>query len=73
MRAHGGILGRRACAWVVLVLVWLTATCVPAAAATFNSLEVSRDGDIYRLSADVYLDAPLPQVYRVLTDYNHLR
>lgn len=57
---------------VTLLLILLAGFCVPAVAATFNSLKVSRDGDIYRLSSDVYLDAPLPQVYRVLTDYNHL-
>lgn len=56
----------------ILLLAVLAGACSPASAATFNSLKISRDGDTYHLSADVYLNAPLPQVYRVLTDYNHL-
>lgn len=56
----------------ILLLVVLAEACSSASATSFNSLKISRDGDIYRLSADVYLNAPLPQVYRVLTDYNHL-
>ncbi len=43
-----------------------------AQAAHFYSLNVSHDGNQYTVSADVHLDAPLPQVYKVLTDYNHL-
>ena len=41
-------------------------------AAQFHSLEVTHHGARYQLSADVYLAAPLPQVYQVITDYNHL-
>jgi hypothetical protein len=58
--------------FVVLLLLLIPALCASAYAAQFHSLKVSRDGDTYHLSADVYLDAPPPQVYRVLTDYNHL-
>ena len=41
-------------------------------AAQFYSLKVSHDGGRYQVSADVHLAASLPQVYKVLTDYNHL-
>lgn len=57
---------------LAVALILTLGVCTRAYAAQFHALEISRDGDIYRLSADVYLDAPLPQVYRVLTDYNHL-
>lgn len=50
----------------------IASLCVSVHAAQFHSIKVSRNGDTYHLNADVYLDAPLPQVYRVLTDYNHL-
>lgn len=55
-----------------VALILTLGVCARGYAAQFHSLEVSRDGDVYRMNADVYLDAPLPQVYRVLTDYNHL-
>lgn len=55
-----------------VALLLITGLCVSVHAAQFHSIKVSRDGDTYHLNADVYLDAPLPQVYRVLTDYNHL-
>lgn len=57
---------------LAVALILTLGVCARAYAAQFHVLDVSRDGDVYRLSADVYLDAPLPQVYRVLTDYNHL-
>jgi len=41
-------------------------------AAHFYSFAVTHNGERYQVSADVYLDAPLPQVYQVLTDYDHL-
>lgn len=41
-------------------------------AAQFYTLKVSHVGDTYQVHADVHLAAPLPQVYKVLTDYNHL-
>jgi hypothetical protein len=44
----------------------------PAAAADFYSLQVSHDGDVYRVVADVHLAAPPAEVYQVLTDYEHL-
>ncbi|MGH8398798.1 MAG: SRPBCC family protein [Gammaproteobacteria bacterium] len=43
-----------------------------AQAARFYSLRVSHDGGQYQVSADVHLAAPMRQVYKVLTDYNHL-
>lgn len=43
-----------------------------AGAAQFQSLKVGRSGKLYSMTAQVYIDAPVPQVYRVLTDYNHL-
>ncbi|MDE2196258.1 MAG: SRPBCC family protein [Gammaproteobacteria bacterium] len=52
-------------------LLWLCAAG-GSRAATFYSISVSHDGDRYHVSADVHLAAPLPQVYQVLTDYNHL-
>lgn len=53
---------------LVLTLGWCTSAC----AAQFHSVKVSRSGKIYSMAAQVYIDAPLPDVYRVLTDYNHL-
>ena len=44
----------------------------PTAAAQFYSLEVSHDGGLYRMVADVHLAAPPDEVYKVLTDYEHL-
>jgi len=41
-------------------------------AASFYAFTVTSNGERYRVSADIYLDAPLPQVYAVLTDYDHL-
>ncbi|MDE2091991.1 MAG: SRPBCC family protein [Gammaproteobacteria bacterium] len=41
-------------------------------AAQFNAFVVTHNGGRYQVSADVYLAAPLPQVYQVLTDYDHL-
>ncbi|MDE2234312.1 MAG: SRPBCC family protein [Gammaproteobacteria bacterium] len=43
-----------------------------ARAVHFNSLHVRYHDGRYQVSADVYLEAPLPQVYQVLTDFNHL-
>lgn len=54
--------------WCLLILC----LCSSAYAAQFHSLHVSRNGKLYSMSAQVYLDAPVPQVYRVLTDYDHL-
>jgi hypothetical protein len=45
---------------------------LPAAAlsaAEFRSLELVRDGDDYRVLADVFIDAPGEGVFEVLTDY----
>ncbi|HET7395404.1 MAG TPA: SRPBCC family protein [Gammaproteobacteria bacterium] len=43
-----------------------------AAGAELHSIEVTNEGARYRLSTDVSIAAPPAQVYRVLTDYNHL-
>ncbi len=53
----------------ILAGLWLAGN---AQAAQFYSLRVSHDAGRYQVSADVYLAAPLPAVYQVLTDYNHL-
>jgi Polyketide cyclase / dehydrase and lipid transport len=55
-------------------MILLSMMCLndSARAVQFNSLEVTHDGGRYLMSADVYLAAPLPQVYQVITDYNHL-
>ncbi len=53
----------------VLAGLWLAGN---VQAAQFYSLRVSHDAGRYEVSADVYLAAPLPAVYQVLTDYNHL-
>ncbi|MGA9852101.1 MAG: SRPBCC family protein [Gammaproteobacteria bacterium] len=53
----------------ILIALWFGGS---AGAAQFYSLKVSHDGDQYHVSADVHLDAPPLQVYKVLTDYNHL-
>lgn len=42
-----------------------------AVAADFRSLDVSRDGDSYQVKALIYLAAPPPAVFAVLTDYEH--
>ncbi|MGH8279455.1 MAG: SRPBCC family protein [Gammaproteobacteria bacterium] len=55
-----------------VVLLLLLGACAAAQAAQFHSLTVSRNGKLYSMAAEVYLDAPVPDVYRVLTDYDHL-
>lgn len=40
--------------------------------AQLHDIQVSHDGERYSLSADISIAAPPAQVYRVLTDYNHL-
>ena len=57
------------CKWMLMGLA-----CLPglAGAADFRSLDVSREGDSYRIQALVYLAAPPSAVYAVLTDYEHL-
>lgn len=57
---------------LVIVLVLILELSTSAYAARFHSLKVSRSGNIYSMAAQVYIDAPVPDVYRVLTDYNHL-
>ncbi|HLW74499.1 MAG TPA: SRPBCC family protein [Gammaproteobacteria bacterium] len=44
----------------------------PGAAAQFYSLEVSHDDGLYKMVANVHLEAPPDEVYKVLTDYEHL-
>lgn len=44
----------------------------PAAAAQFYSLQVSHQGGLYTMVADAHLAAPPDEVYKVLTDYEHL-
>jgi hypothetical protein len=50
-------------------VAWLNCN---AWAARFHSFKVSDNRGVYHASVDVYLSAPLPQIYQVLTDYNHL-
>lgn len=40
--------------------------------ATFYYLDVTEEQGVYRVSADVHLEAPLRAVRAVITDYNHL-
>jgi hypothetical protein len=49
----------------------LLAVCLAGAArgAEFRSVEMERDGDQYRLSSEVFVDAPRTGVYGILTDY----
>jgi Polyketide cyclase / dehydrase and lipid transport len=54
---------------IMLVLACLTAD---VRAAQIHAFNVTHKGGIYRANADIYIAAPLPQVYQVLTDYNHL-
>jgi hypothetical protein len=42
-----------------------------AGAVDFRTLDVSRDGDSYEVKALIYLAAPPPAVFAVLTDYEH--
>jgi Polyketide cyclase / dehydrase and lipid transport len=55
-----------------LILLAAVAFTGEARAAQFYSFSVTQDDGRYRVSADVFLAAPLPQVYAVLTDYDHL-
>jgi carbon monoxide dehydrogenase subunit G len=55
----------------LLALLLLSVT-VNAAGAQLHHIEVSNQGDRYHLVADVSIAAPPAQVYKVLTDYNHL-
>ncbi|MGH8399679.1 MAG: SRPBCC family protein [Gammaproteobacteria bacterium] len=43
-----------------------------AAGAELHTIQVSNQGDRYHLSTDISIAAPPAQVYKVLTDYNHL-
>lgn len=56
----------------LIMLLALLAAAPAAAAAEFRALEVSRDHDVYRVDAEVYLAAPPDAVFAVLTDYEHL-
>jgi hypothetical protein len=55
-----------------LGLAFCLCVAQPVAAADFYSLTVTRDGDVYGMSADAHLAAPPSAVYAVLTDYEHL-
>ena len=55
----------------LLLLLPLLVT-VKVAAAQLNDIQVSNVGERYSLSADISIAAPPAQVFRVLTDYNHL-
>ncbi|HEY1992461.1 MAG TPA: hypothetical protein VGH71_08360, partial [Gammaproteobacteria bacterium] len=54
--------------WMLMGLLLLPGL---AAAADFRRLDVSREGDDYRIQALVYIAAPLQSVFAVLTDYDH--
>lgn len=55
---------------------WLAVTVLLASAhaagAQLHDIQVSNQGERYSLSADITIAAPPAQVYKVLTDYNHL-
>jgi len=53
----------------MLMLAWLTPDIRAAQIRAFN---VTHKRGTYQANADIYIAAPLPQVYLVLTDYNHL-
>ncbi len=55
-------------ALLITSLLWSSA----AAAADFRSMDVSHQGDLYQVKAEVHLAAPPAEVYQVLTDYEHL-
>lgn len=54
--------------------LWITSLLWSAAAgaADFRSMDVSHQGGLYQVKAEVHLAAPPAQVYQVLTDYEHL-
>ncbi|MGA9855723.1 MAG: SRPBCC family protein [Gammaproteobacteria bacterium] len=56
----------------LLILLAVAALTGNVRAAEFHAFAVTHTGGRYQVSADVYLAAPLPQVYAVLTDYDHL-
>lgn len=56
----------------ILKTLLLLSLATSAIGADLNDVQVSNDGQRYRLSADIYINAPAAQVYKVLTDYNHL-
>ena len=47
----------------------LALPAITLSAAEFSSLELVRDGDDYRVLADVFIEAPAEGVFEVLTDY----
>ncbi len=55
-----------------LILLAAVAFTGEVRAAQFYAFAVTHNDGRYQVSADVFLDAPLPQVYAVLTDYDHL-
>jgi hypothetical protein len=56
----------------ILMLLAVAALTGEAQAAQFYVFTVTHVDERYRVSADVFLSAPLPQVYAVLTDFDHL-
>jgi Polyketide cyclase / dehydrase and lipid transport len=57
---------------MLLILLAGAALTGKVRAAEFYAFTVTHNEDRYQVSADVFLAAPLPQVYAVLTDYDHL-
>ncbi|MGH8372447.1 MAG: SRPBCC family protein [Gammaproteobacteria bacterium] len=55
-----------------LAILMLYGITTSVAAAQLHSIEVSNQGERYHLRADISIAAPPAQVYKVLTDYNHL-
>ena len=57
--------------WLVLALAGF---CVPALAfgATVRELEVSREGEAYRVRFEAVVDVPPDRVFALLTDYDRL-
>ncbi|HEX5339711.1 MAG TPA: SRPBCC family protein [Gammaproteobacteria bacterium] len=56
--------------WLLVAACMLVAAS--AQAAQLHDLQVSNEGTRFHVSADVSIAAPPPDVYKVLSDYNHL-
>ncbi len=54
---------------ITVVLLWMPIFAPGVRAAQIEQLDVERTGDDYTVSLRAILDAPLDEVWRVLTDY----
>jgi hypothetical protein len=62
----GGVIKR-----CLMIAVLISSSCECAIAAEVRHLEVHHKGGVYSMSVEAYLNAPISDVYAVLTDYDN--